>query len=321
MFELTAACPGEKSVWLSTIRVSLSQSQDWIDEPISSLGLIGLCLNDSKPNLPTTQSDSGCCPANQERSDDSSCSPSGFAQNSARSRQDCNLAPTRTSSSVSLKTLFCPSTDMNFVVRRYSMTEKQQTDDGLRDVTWRACLDARVCRHDFQGVSPSFARSSSTMSLKTLTRSRFSRRETATVSRHNSLPNGEGFVSRTESMKAKYMSVRRGNRRNKDVTSISGKKGPLYARPGANTDPIISQRSTNLADSVDDPAQSLSHDLFRNVKELFQVSSTTAIDSAVPSIQASPLQRAKSANNIFRRLSSRAVFRRGISSDMKRGMS
>ena len=202
---------------------------------------------------------------------------------------------------------------MNFIVRRYSMTEKQQTDDGLRDVAWRACLDARVCRHDFQGVNSSFARSSSTVSLKALTRSRFSRRETAAVSRHNSLPNGEGFVARKESIMAKSMVVRRGNRGNKDIASKFGRQGPLYARPGANTDPIISQRSTILVESVEDPAQSLSYDLFRNVKELFQAPSTTAIDSAVPSIQKSPLQRAKSANNVFRRLSSRVVFRRGIS--------
>ena len=296
VFKLTAACPGEKSVWLSTIRISLSQSQDWIDEPISNLGLI-----DFKPSLPTTQSDSGCYPANQEQSDDSSCSPSGSAQ---------NLAPTRTSSSVSLKTLFCPSTDMNFAVRRYSMTEKQQTDDGLRDVAWRACLDARVCRHDFQAVNSSFARSSSTVSLKALTRRRFSRRETATVSRHNSLPNGD---SRKESIKV----VPRGNRGNNDVTSMPGRQGPLYARLGTNTDPVIS----SLAGSVDDSARSLSQDLFRNLNKLFQTPSTTAIDSAVPSIQKSPLQRAKSANNILRRLSSRAVFRRGISSDTKRGMS
>jgi len=207
---------------------------------------------------------------------------------------------------------------MNFVVRRYSMTEKRQTDDGLRDVAWRACLDARVCRHDFQGVNPSFARSSSTVSLKALTRSRFSRRETATVSRHNSLPNG---VSRKESMKAKSMVVPRGNRGNNDVTSMPGRQGPLYARPGTNTDPIISRQSTGLADSVDDSARSLSQDLFRNLNKLFQAPSTTAIDSAVPSIQKSPLQRAKSANNILRRLSSRAGFRRGISSDTKRGMS
>ena len=300
VFELAAACPGEKNVWLSTIRVSLAQSHVWIDEPIPSLGLNE--SNDFKPDLPTAQSDFGCCTAGQESSGESSCSPSCSSQNSARPRQDYNLAPTRTSSSVSIKTLFSQGTDMSFVVRRSSVTAKQQTDDGLRDVAWRACLDARACRHDNQGVKTSVARSSSTVSLRALTRSRLPRRETATVSRHNSLPSGDGFVYRKELMKAKSMIIRRSNRGNKSASNISDRKRSVYLHPGTNTDQTKSRQPTSLnTDSVDDP---------RSAKENFQTPSTSAVDNTTLSIQKSSLQGVKSSNSIFRRLSTRTPFRR-----------
>lgn len=285
VFELAAACPGEKNVWLSTIRVSLAQSQVWIDEPISSLGLNE--SNDFRPDLPTAQSDFGCCTASQESSGESSCPPSCSSQNNAR----YNVAPSRTSSSVSIKTIFSQGTDMGFAVRRYSVTAKQQTDDGLRDVVGRACLDPRACRHD----GP-FARSSSTVSLRGLTRSR---RETAAVSRHNSLPSGDGFVYRKELMKAKSMIIRRSNRGNKSSSNLSERKRSVYLHPGTNTGQTKSRQSS--ADSVDDP---------RDAKENVQAPSTSAIGNPTLPIKPSSLQRVKSANSIFRRLSTRTPFRR-----------
>ncbi|KAK2466063.1 hypothetical protein APHAL10511_001705 [Amanita phalloides] len=296
--ELVVTCPREKGVWLSTIHESLTQSPIWIDEPTPSLGSKGFGDPCSKP-------DPLSAPLIPGQSSDQECSFADHAQNSTRPRQEYNPTPSRASSSVSIKSLFAQSTDMN-IVSRSSATAKQQTDDGLRDVIWRICSNARTCGHESR--TPSFSSTSSAVNLKTLTMNRLPRGKKTTVSRHNSLPNGMGSVARQELMKATSMIIRRCNREGRNAPSgFSG-----YEEHGSQTETDTYRTSSQLAVPADLPnhgAKTLPRDVFRNMKELFHAHPMSAVDDTTSSTQHSSLPRAQSTN-IFRRLSSRKTFRR-----------
>ncbi|KAF8622188.1 hypothetical protein AX15_007299 [Amanita polypyramis BW_CC] len=321
VFEFAAACPGERTFWLSTIRESLAQSPTWTDEPAPSLDPMNphsTYLDEIKSDFINTQSNYG------RRLCDEVVGMSSLTDNSVQDgayfKQDYTFGSIRASSSVSLKTIFAQGVDTSAtVVRRSSATARRQTIDGLQDVVWRACLGGRGCEHHSRQVLQesktnvsSFIRSNSAVSLKGPTRNRLSKDEARRVSRHNSLPNGGHSDTSTDLSKAKSMIVRKGNSENGCGFSESAgsETHALSPLPGPDIQ-ALSPSPTSHADILDDAAQGPLRGLFRNVKGLFHA---RAVDCLIPS-QRSSHQREKSGNNIFRRLSSRRLFQRNTPND------
>lgn len=226
-FELAAACQKEKDAWMSSIRESLSHtSSSWINEPTSSLQfdgkgeLVPSALDgpyETIHALPTIQSipDIG---KNMDQPELTATLLDTLAHDPHPSKpyKAETAAPSRRSSTASVKAIFTPTEPDIIVIRRSSPSARLQVDHGLRDVTSEPCLAARshaTSREEelFQAPNisrPGLPRNSSGLSMK----SRLKKHESVRVRRRKStidgsdvsqLPSKKAATSRAQSLTAK----------------------------------------------------------------------------------------------------------------------
>ncbi|KAK0230944.1 hypothetical protein IW262DRAFT_1445230 [Armillaria fumosa] len=208
-FELAAACQKEKDAWMSSIRESLSHtSSSWINEPTSSLQfdgkgeLVPSALDgpyETIHALPTIQSipDIG---KNMDQPELTATLLDTLAHDPHPSKpyKAETAAPSRRSSTASVKAIFTPTEPDIIVIRRSSPSARLQVDHGLRDVTSEPCLAARshaTSREEelFQAPNiarPGLPRNSSGLSMK----SRLKKHESVRVRRRKSTIDGPSAV-------------------------------------------------------------------------------------------------------------------------------
>ncbi|KAK0242610.1 hypothetical protein EDD85DRAFT_925870 [Armillaria nabsnona] len=204
-FELAAACQKEKDAWISSIRESLSHtSSSWINEPTSSLQfdgkgeLVPSALDgpyETIHALPTIQSipDIG---KNMDQPELTATLLDTLAHDPHPSKpyKAEPAAPSRRSSTASVKAIFTPTEPDIIVIRRSSPSARLQVDHGLRDVTSEPCLAARshaTSREEelFQAPNiarPGLPRNSSGLSMT----SRLKKHESVRVRRRKSTIDG-----------------------------------------------------------------------------------------------------------------------------------
>ncbi|KAK0191112.1 hypothetical protein F5146DRAFT_930470, partial [Armillaria mellea] len=204
-FELAAACQKEKDAWMSSIRESLSHtSSSWINEPTSSLQfdgkgeLVPSALDgpyETIHALPTIQSipDIG---KNMEQPELTATLLDTLAHDPHPSKpyKAETAAPSRRSSTASVKAIFTPTEPDIIVIRRSSPSARLQVDHGLRDVTSEPCLAARshaTSREEELFQAPNIARpglpcNSSGLSMK----SRLKKHESVRVRRQKNTIDG-----------------------------------------------------------------------------------------------------------------------------------
>ncbi|KAF8640029.1 hypothetical protein AX17_001271 [Amanita inopinata Kibby_2008] len=342
LFELAAACPREKNIWLDTIHESLAATWSSL-EPVSSLGLKDTkqqCLEDVlEAGFSATRSNSMLRLPDAGLSEAIPTTRTELMRQGMPYRQE-ESSESDHASSVSIKAIFTLGPELDTItVRHASMAVRQQTDQGLQDILSRVCNDARVHVQGREGrhfqVPRSngslFARSNSTVSMAGLARGRLSRRSTVRISRHNSLPSGTNTTARRELMKAKSMIMGRRNLKISHMTiSLNEASWPRNCNPAAassqemivsqNVSPVLLPLRTDLKKvrstilpSVDNP----SNGFVRNVKGLFRSRSTSPVnlpptisqngEAQIFAAQVS-VQRQRSMGNFFKRLSLRAPF-------------
>ena len=238
-FELAAACKREKDSWLCSINESLTHAPIWNQEPTPSFKFDGKgeLLPDSDDGQPETPSGLPTIRSIHElgNTSETEFSEPFFASlrghvRSKRKRRAYEVphAPSRRSSSPSVKAIFSPITsDIDTVViRRSSPTARLQVDQELQDVISQACLTARsyAFTHEqelFQAPKAnksSFSRSNSGLSMTSM--SRLSKHESVRVPRRRTTQSFDSSISKGSSLLGSTTTKKRIGK-NLSISSVS----------------------------------------------------------------------------------------------------
>ncbi|KAF7332013.1 DH domain-containing protein [Mycena kentingensis (nom. inval.)] len=224
-FDLTAACEREKNVWLRSIHEARVHPPAWINEPTSSIQIHAKSDRgldepyELVSALPTIQSLPEL--AKDDVHDDLKESVlAAFREEVAKNvvmhaempSKAPELVTSRRSSSASVAAkLTANSEGDSIIIRRSSPTARSQVDQGLQDVVSEPILAARSGMRDelFQApkiirTSGSFSRSSSALSLTSLTKNRLSKHESMRVPRKRGMSDDTALAHKSTSLRGTH---------------------------------------------------------------------------------------------------------------------